>query len=347
MTRFSRAGFILLLVLFQAVKLFGQTAAPSDIFHAYENDGFLNDLGRGTDHAYTSGLQVNLLYAKSHPSRFFVDHLLPKAGDSSVNTYGIGLMQILYTPNDLSAAYYIPNDYTYATANIAKYSLYSFNAQKKYDFQTEVVAGIMGPAALGKQAQRWLHNAIRDTGMPNGWANQYLDDVLFNINFSAEKLLFSNNKSIEIIGDAGLCAGTMLDEAEIGPTIRIGKMQPYFQGYMNHFYTSYSEKGWNYVQLYLIIRPAIQYVLYNAMLQGGLFSASPTVSTFITVDNMRDQIYFEKPKQAIENFVGYIAYGPVLAYRHFSMSFTQSYYTQVLKGVYPCIYGNISIYYSW
>lgn len=319
------------------------------MFRAYEDDDFLNDLGRGTDKAYTSGLQVTLFYTKNHSSHFLLDHCLPKAGDSAANVYGIGLMQIMYTPDYLTAVYYVPNDYSYAGADVFKYSLYSFNAKKKYDFQTDVVAGIIGPDAFAGQAQHWLHKAIGDTAIPNGWNNQYRNDVLLNVNFTAEKQLYTNHHSIEVIGDAQLCAGTMLDEMEAGPTIRIGKMQPYFQGYMSHFSSSLKkgDNGWNKVQLYFEVKSAVQYVLYSAMLQGGLFSSSPTVTTFIYVDNKREQIYFQKPKQEIENYVGYIAYGPVMAYRHWCMSFTQIYSTRVLKGVYPYIYGNISIYYSW
>lgn len=344
--------FILLTLLLQAMgidQLIAQKENPSYIFRAYEDDDFLNDLGRGTDKAYTSGLQFTLFYNKNHPSHFFLDHIIPKAGDSSVNTYGVGLMQIMYTPDDLTAIYYIPNDYSYAGADVVKYSLYSFNPKKSFAFQTEIVAGVMGPAALAGQAQHWLHKAIKDTAVPAGWGNQYKNDGLFNVNFTVENQFYTNHKYLEIIGDAQICAGTMFDEIEMGPTIRIGKMEPYFNGYMNHFSTSYSstEKGWNKVQLYFIIKPAVQYVLYSSMLQGGLFSQPPTVTKFIYVDNVKEQIYFEKPKQYIENYVGNIAYGAVLAYRHWSITFTQTYSTCVLKGIYPYIYGNITIYYGW
>lgn len=344
--------FILLVLLLQTIrpiKLIGQRDSASKMFRAFEDDDFINDLGRGTDKAYTSGLQFTLFYNKKYTPHFFIDRWLPKAGDSSINTYGIGLMQIMYTPDYLTAVYYLPHDYSYAGGLVAKHSLYSFNPQKQYDFQTEIVAGVMGPDAFCGEAQHWLHKAIGDTAVPNGWGNQYRNDVLFNINYTAEKELYTNHKYIEVIGNAGLFGGTMFDCAEISPIIRIGKMKPYFNGYMDHSYTSYCKRdvGWDKVQLYLIINPTFQYVLYSALLQGGLFSAPPTVTTFIYEDNMREQIYFQKPKQDIENFVGIVDYGAVLAYRHWSLSFTQTYSTCVLKGIYPYIYGNFTIYYSW
>jgi hypothetical protein len=340
---------LLAILLHDTGALIAQRDSAKYMFRAFEDDDFINDLGRGTDKAYTSGLQFTLFYNKPHPSHFFLDHIIPKAGDSSVNTYGLGIMQIMYTPDYLTALYYVPNDYSYAGADVLKYSLYSFNPKKKYDFQTDIVAGVMGPASFAGEAQHWLHTNIGDTAVPHGWNNQYRNDVLFNINFTAEKQLYSNNKSLELIGDAGICAGTMFDDIEMGPTLRFGKMKPYFDGFMGHYSTSFASKetGWNKVQLYFFVKPAVQYVLYSAMLQGGLFSPPPTVTTFVYEDNVRTQIYFQKPKQYIENYVGNLSYGGVLTYRHWSITFTQIYSTRVLKGVYPYIYGNITIYYSW
>lgn len=355
MLRLNRAGFncrfiflILLFLLVEINKPAAQNDAPSKMFRAYEDDDFLNDLGLGTDKAYTSGLQFTLFYNVNHKSTFFIDRLLPKAGDSSVNTCGIGLMQIMYTPDYLTTTYYVYNDYSYAGALVGKYSLYSFNPQKKYDLQTELEFGMMGPASFAKPAQRWLHNAIRDTAMPNGWDNQYGNAVMLNINFTGEKELYGN-RGFEAVGSAQFSAGSMYDAIELSPTIYLGKMHPYFNGFMNHYSTSFAEteKGGNKIQFYFMIKTAAQYVLYNAMLQGGLFTSPPMVKTLVVTNSGKDAAYIEKPYQPIENFVCYAAYGPVLAYRHFCISYTQTYFSPVLKNVYSYIYGNITIYYSW
>jgi lipid A 3-O-deacylase len=348
----KRTALIFLFILFHLAvgTLTAQTdSVPSHLFRVYEDDDYFNDLGRGTDKAYTSGEQLTYFYNRKKTPHFFIDHWLPKAGDSSINTYGISLLQIMYTPDYLTAVYYVPDDYSYAGALLARHSLYSCNQQKNYAFQTEIVGGVIGPASLAGQAQYWLHTHLADTAVPHGWANQYRNDVLLNIDFTAEKLLYSNHKYVELTGSATANAGTFFDAIDISPALRIGKMKPYFDGFINRFSTSIakSETGWKKVQLYFILKPGIQYVLYSAMLQGGMFTPPPTVTTFVDINGVRTQIYFTKPKQYIENYVGYITYGPLMAYRHWSASFTQTYSTRVLKGVYPYIYGNVTLYYGW
>jgi len=336
-----------LLVQLSPLSLHAQREDPEYMVRAYEDEDYLNDFGEGTDRAYSSGLQVNVFYNLSKP-RFFLDRWLPKAGDSSINTYGLGVMQLMYTPDSIDNSYYIPDDYSYAGGLIGKHSLYSFNPQKKYDLQTELVFGVMGPAAFGKPLQRWLHKEIHDREIPNGWDNQYKNAALVNINFTAEKELIQS-PGVEAIGSGQICAGTMLDEVEAGTTVYIGRMRPYFNGFMSHYSTLYAEKerGRKKVQFYFMIRAAVQGILYNAMLQGGLFTPLPMVKTLVYSGATPEVKYIEMPKQEIENIAGYATYGPVLAYRHFSISYTQIYSSPVLFNVYSHIWGNVSIYYSW
>ncbi|HTB30748.1 MAG TPA: lipid A deacylase LpxR family protein [Bacteroidia bacterium] len=338
----------LLLQLILCKNSYCQKETPTYMFRAYEDDDYLNDLGLGTDKAYTSGEQLNFYYTLNHRPRFFLDKWVPKAGDSCINIYSIGLMQIMYTPDYLTTSYYVYNDYSYAGAMVGKHSLYSYNPQKKYDLQTEFVFGVIGPASLAGAAQHWLHTVLKDTAVPGGWGNQYNNAPLLNLNFNIEKELYSN-KGVEAIADGGIYAGTMFDGFELGTSVYIGKMHPYFNGLISQLSTSFkeSEKGVNKVQFYFMMKVAGQYVLYSAMLQGGLFTPQPMVKTIAIVNSEREIVYVPKPKQDIENFVGYAEYGPVLAYRHFSISYTQIYSSPVLKNVYSYIYGNVSIYYSW
>jgi len=327
------------------IKGNAQVSEPTKTFRFFWDDDYFNDLGQGTDKAYTSGLQLAIFYNKNHPSRFFIDKWLPKAGDSCINTFGTGVMQIMYTPQYLKPAYYYPGDYSYAGGIVARHSLYSFNPKNKCDIQTEIIAGVMGPAAFAGSAQLMLHKILADTGIPGGWKNQYNNDILFNVNCAYEKQLYSNDKWIEFIGDANASIGTMFDAAETGVIIRMGKMEPYFNGFLKHYYVN--RANGHKVQLYFTINPALQVVAYSAFLQGGLFSSLPTVNEFVHSGNTTAEIFFTQPAKSIENIVGNISYGPTIAYKSCSFSFIQTYSTRVLKGVYPYIYGNITFCYSW
>jgi len=78
---------------------------------------------------------------------------VPAARDSSKNIYGWSIMQIMVTPGDIRSTEYQPNDYAYAGALFAIRSFYSYNPEKKYDFQTNLIAGVRGPASYAKQLQ--------------------------------------------------------------------------------------------------------------------------------------------------------------------------------------------------
>jgi len=117
------------------------------LLRLYEDNDFINIYLKGTDNAYTNGTQINLFYKKKKKSHFFVDWIMPKAGDSSVNVYGWGITQLMYTPNDIATSDYQPDDYPYAGALFATHSLYSYNAAKKFDLQTEIELGVSGSDA--------------------------------------------------------------------------------------------------------------------------------------------------------------------------------------------------------
>ena len=142
MKKIYKTFFLVLFISF-ADKEFAQSKEskePTRILRVFEDNDFLNINGHGTDKSYSDGTRLDFFYQKKNKGRFFLDKLMPNAGDSSKNIYGWSLMQIMITPTDISAEEFQPNDYAYAGALFALHSLYSNNAQKKYCFQTEILA---------------------------------------------------------------------------------------------------------------------------------------------------------------------------------------------------------------
>lgn len=158
---------------------------------------------------------------------------MPNAGDSSKNVYGWSLMQIMVTPTKISAKEYQPNDYTYAGAMFALHSLYSYNAKKKYSFQTEFLAGVRGDLHLLESRYKEDFTGLSIIKSPWG--------LLININFTAEKQFVSVGDFMEINGGTLVRAGSFMDGFFMYPMIRIGQMSPYFDGYLNQF-GSFEEK---------------------------------------------------------------------------------------------------------
>jgi len=138
-----------------------QPDTPTHMIRIYEDDDFINIWGQGTDNAYTNGTRLDYFYNLQHPSRFFIDKALPKAGAGSVNTYGWGIVQLMYTPDDLTSKAYNPHDYPYSGSLFASHSLFSYNPIKKYSFQSELILGVIGPAALAGPPCGSAHAGVR------------------------------------------------------------------------------------------------------------------------------------------------------------------------------------------
>jgi hypothetical protein len=313
----------------------------STIFKIYEDNDFINIYLKGTDDAYTNGTAFYLYYLKKRKPRFFVDRMMPKAGDTTVDIYSFGITQLMFTPNNIATTDYQPNDYPYSGALFATHSLYSYNPIKKFDFQTELLLGVNGPASFALQTQTFIHHVI-SYQEPMGWGYQSSNKILANIDFTAEKQLASVNSIIEVISGAQAFAGSMVNSFSIYPEIRIGKkMAPYFNGYISQYSNSThkgSSKKW---QAYLFVRPQAFIFLSDQLLQGKATFNNPaeSVKNELPAEN---EAYHD-----ISTFVYSFNYGAVLIQHHFSISFNENAETTLLKGLYSHKVGNLSLYFSW
>jgi hypothetical protein len=316
--------------------------APTFLFRIYEDNDFINTRGAGTDNAYTNGTRLDLFYTKREPSRHGIDGLLPKAGANSTDIYGWGIMQLMFTPNDISTPDYQPDDYPYSGALVATHTLYSYNPEKKFDLQTELVAGVIGPASFAAETQTFVHRLIHYQ-RPMGWSHQFRNDLLVNINMTAEKQLAASGHTLEVIGGAQVFAGTMMNGMAFYPLIRVGKMNPYFQGYIRQYSGSSTENGrrkkW---QAYLILKPEAQIIFTNALLEGGMFTGNPNTRRGHTGKST-----VPPPYRALRNWMYGINYGAVVSSGNFSISFTQNTSSPAMKGLYSHEVGNISIFFAW
>jgi len=338
-------AFLLLLQIFSIPVLHAQNEKTAYMLRLYEDNDFLNDMGRGTDEAYTNGTRIDLFYTGNH--RSILDRWMPRAGDSSINIYALSIVEMMYTPSDIVNDCYQPHDYSWAGALYTSHTLYSYNPQKKYDFQTEVLAGIMGPHAFAKPLQQTAHHLIDDPSIPQGWDNQFGDDILLNINFTAEQQLMHIGNYIELVGSGQVLAGTMTDAIDMSLLLRVGKMQPYFNGFIQQKTTG--KKGGR-VQVYFKVKPGVQLVAWNSMLEGGMFNQKPDVKVAEAITGNADthgSEYMQQPVPTIENVVTYLSYGAVVAAGPLSISYTQTHTTELVKNTYSHTYGNISVSYIW
>jgi hypothetical protein len=300
----------------------------SHMIRFFEDDDFINIWFDGSDDAYTNGTRIDYFYKPDVRSRFFLNRWMPAAGDSAIDIYGWGAMQIMYTPKNIIDPSFQPNDYPWSGALICTHTRYSYDPEKHLDLQTELVLGVIGPAALDRQTQSLIHNII-EYYHPNGWDHQFANDLLLNVNFTAEKQLLTFGTLVNIIGGAQVYTGTMQNGVALYPLILFGRMNPYFQGFF-HQYTSpgHAIPGHRQWQLYFFVKPQLQYFLSNALLQGGPF--------------IHNSAY-----NPLQNWVTTFTYGMNLSYGHWGFSGSQIISAATLRGLYCHNYGNVSLFYAW
>lgn len=311
------------------------------MFRLYEDNDFINLRGRGTDEAYTNGTRLDIFYEKKNASFFPLDKISPKAGPNSVNTHGWGIMQLMYTPRTISTTEPDPNDFPYAGALLVTRSLHSVNPINKISFNTEVEIGLTGPLSFAKEAQIAIHKLIKYQ-RPMGWEHQLSSQAVVNMNFTVERQFFRTPKWVEIIGGTQMAVGNLLDNVSVHSLIKIGKMNPYFNGFIQRFssYENTDEKNMQW-QASFIFRPRIEYQFYNAITNrrrnGGLRKEAVEGS-----ENNR-QTEAATPIHFLSGF----DYGMSLVCDHNSIAITQKVESASIQGLRHHEVGNISYTKTW
>lgn len=134
-----------------------------------ENDMFG---GNGTDSNYSSGFRLSYLDVSTEfPS--FAKNLADEMpgfdiNDTSSLFYSIG--QNLYTPHDITQSQQDPDDRPWAAFLYG--SMGMFTVTDNHTDEIELTLGVVGPAALGEDTQKYVHRHISNSPEPKGWDNQ-------------------------------------------------------------------------------------------------------------------------------------------------------------------------------
>ncbi|TWF44528.1 uncharacterized protein DUF2219 [Chitinophaga polysaccharea] len=291
----------------------------------YEDDDYFNLWGRGTDRAYSNGSAIGYSYMKKKPSVFLDKWILPQAGPNAINVFSWQVMQVTMTPNDIAATTYQPDDFYYAGGLFVSHGLTSYNPDRKRSFHAEFLLGVMGPWALSKEGQTLVHHVI-NYQPPKGWSNQLPNAPLLNYNFTCEAMLWNPAKSLEVIGGGTARLGLMVNSVTASLYIRYGLINPYF-GHRDLASATHRK-----FQLYIMARPQLNFVAYNALLQGGLFSSTDS------------QLAAQKAEQRthMRMLVAGIDYGVGIVIKRTTIRYTQRSATEWMAGTRKHSVGNFT-----
>ncbi|MGV3546653.1 MAG: lipid A deacylase LpxR family protein [Pedobacter sp.] len=244
----------------------------------YKNEfGFKNDndayLWYGQDRYYTNGLFVYFRRAMKLPEN--------EAMDIEKATYEISVGQKMYNP--LSG--YRPDPATHDRP-FAGYLYGGFKVGLFHKNESIVKIGLdigtVGPNALGREAQDLLHSIVGFYKV-QGWDYQIANDFAVNANVQYAKLLHrSNDNVLDFTLDSYANLGTTYNGAGVGVVFRAGDINQLFNSVHYNGSISNGSKAEKLKkrEFYFYAKPQLNYVAYDATVQGSLLYDTYSPVTF-------------------------------------------------------------------
>lgn len=254
-------------------KTFAQTHS-NEIGIQTDDDSYL---AQGADKYYTAG---NFAYFHHALNIKDTAHLRNKV-------LGFEFGQKLYNPHSGSINFTGADDPQYIDRPFAAYLFVGSSLNLLYKDESNLKlgaqAGVVGPAALGKPIQEFVHRAF---GLyhPSGWEYQIDND--FELNLSAEyNRLLARASWADVSLSSYANLGNGFTGAGIGPMFRLGDFNQLFNSLSTQSTAikSSSFKPLNSRELFFYYKPQINFVGYDATIQGSLFNSRRSGSMEVTL----------------------------------------------------------------
>jgi len=301
-----------LLLTFIPLKIFASDDGPNGtLSFVIENDMFYSD------RYYTNGVRASWTTAadKRPDWAYKAARLLPFFPDNaSVRTnYAFG--QNMYTPKETELKNPSTDDHPYAGWLYGSVGLIAENG-KQLD-QIEFTLGIVGPASMAEQTQKFVHK-VRGLDIPQGWDTQLDNEPGFVLTYQRSWRSYVSRSFLgfeyDITPHSGFALGNVFTYANTGATLRYGKglpvdygpprIQPSLPG--SGFFIQQKNFSW-----YLFAGLEGRYVIRNIFLDGNTFTESRSVDK--------------------EEFVGDLQMGVVLSKKNIRLAYTKVLRTREFK----------------
>jgi len=254
------ALLITILILYCTFNLSAQSKTyKNEAGYQADNDGFL---GQGSDRYYTAG------------NFFFFRHALGVNDSSALKNKVLGfeLGQRIYTPQSA----FIPGA-QYIDRPFAGYLYFGTSINLLYknesNLRLEAQLGVVGPNSDGQEIQDLIHKAFGFYA-PGGWQYQITNDYELNLSAQYNRLI-ARTDGFDLSANSYLDLGTGIDGAGAGFTARFGQFNQLFNSATTTSSVSTHKMGSKNTEIFFFAKPSINYIAYNATIQGGLFESEP------------------------------------------------------------------------
>ncbi len=192
-----------------------------------ENDS----LATGDDRNYTSGIKLAYVSPAARVPGWLQGwgRFTRALSGSEPDFWGASIGQSIFTPQDINAVPAPPDQHPYAGWLYMQIMVAAEDDSPSPDYLDtyEVEFGIVGPSALGEEAQSGIHQILAAPEQL-GWDSQLLDEFAFAASFDRRWRAWRGFINVpggleaDLTPDAGVTLGTLRTEARAGLTARIG-----------------------------------------------------------------------------------------------------------------------------
>ncbi len=203
-----------------------------------------NDLFTGSDRDYTNGARFAYLRPVPEESLNRLQHWLQELSGARRHPlfsrltafidpaeiqydWGVGLTQLMFTPEDSAAPAAPAGQRPYAGWLGAEFSLHA--KDRRALSSVTLALGTTGAPALARQTQEWVHRHISGSPIFQGWSSQAPAEPTLNLNLDRKRRLralaeLSADWPLGLDGylEWGAAAGNFRTEAYLGALLRCG-----------------------------------------------------------------------------------------------------------------------------
>jgi lipid A 3-O-deacylase len=259
----KKSVFILVHLVVLYFSATAQTSSyKSEFGFRSENDSYL---AGGRDRYYTNGLSLNF--------RTALNTLRVKNDNLNKMIFELEAGQKIFNPQsgNIPNSIYIDRPFAgYLYAGASLNLLYHSENNLKLSLQ----GGTIGPSSLAQEAQELIHNVAGFYEI-DGWQWQVNNE--FAINASAEYNVLINrfaNDKVDLTANSYINIGNTFSGAGAGFTLRTGNINPLFKSASSQSRISEraSLRDLAEKEFFFYAKPMLNYVIYDATIQGGLFT---------------------------------------------------------------------------
>jgi len=202
-------------------KVISQVRDDKFLTFNFENDM----IGGGSDRNYTSGVRVTYfdLGTPLPPHAKALDRVVPTFSLNETTSVYYSLGQNLYTPRDVEDPAHQPGDRPWSAFLYGSMGL--FTITDNHVDSLEATVGVVGPAALGEQSQKFIHSHISGSPTPKGWKHQLKNEPALMLSWERR---WPERISLDRFGwragatpHAGLTVGNVYTYANAGASFRV------------------------------------------------------------------------------------------------------------------------------